>query len=350
VQREIAQEVSSSLRLKLTRVDEQKQVNKQYTESSEAYQFYLKGRYYWNKRTPEGINKAIEFFQQAVEKDPNYALAYAGLADCYVVPANQLPPKEKMPKAREAARKALGIDDTLAEAHTTLARVLTVYDWDWSGAEKEFKRAIELDPRSAEAHQWYGGYLQAMGQLDESLVERKRAQELEPLSLIMNFELGQGLYRARKYDQAIEQFQKGLELDPSFPSFYVFLPAAYEQKGMYEEAIASFQKAIPMTRGHAKSLVLAGLGHVYAVSGKKVEARKLLNELERLARQEYVPAVAIALIYAGLGEKDQAFAWLEKAYEERAFEMTWLKSEPRWDSLRSDPRFADLLRRMGLEQ
>jgi serine/threonine-protein kinase len=350
VQREIAQEVSSSLRLKLTRVEQQKRVNKQYTENPEAYQLYLRGRYYWNKRTPEGINKAIEFFQQAVEKDPSYALAYAGLADCYVVPANPLPPKEKMPKAREAAKRALGIDDTLAEAHTTLARVLTVYDWDWSGAEKEFKRAIELDPRSAEAHQWYGGYFQAMGQLDESLVERKRAQELEPLSLIMYFELGQGLYRARKYDQAIEQFQKGLELDPSFPSFYVFLPAAYEQKGMYEDAIASFQKAIPLTRGHAKSLVLAGLGHVYAVSGKKVEARKLLNELESLARQEYVPAVAIALIYAGLGEKDQAFVWLEKAYEERAFEMTWLKSEPRWDSLRSDPRFANLLRRMGLPQ
>jgi tetratricopeptide (TPR) repeat protein len=255
-----------------------------------------------------------------------------------------------MPKAREAARKALGIDDTLAEAHTTLARVLTVYDWDWSGPEKEFKRAIELDPRSAEAHQWYGGYLEAMGQLDESLAEKKRAQELEPLSLIMNFELGEGLYRARKYDQAIEQFQKGLELDPSFPSFYVFLPAAYEQKGMYDDAIAKFQKAIPLTRGHAKSLVLAGLGHVYAVSGKRVEARKELNELERLARQEYVPAVAIALIYAGLGEKDQAFTWLDKAYEERAFELTWLKVEPRWDSLRSDPRFADLLRRMGLQQ
>jgi serine/threonine protein kinase/TolB-like protein/Tfp pilus assembly protein PilF len=350
VQREIAQEVLSSLRLKLTGADEQKRVNKQYTESPEAYLLYLKGRYYWNKRTPELNNKAIEYFQQAVDKDANYALAYAGLGDCYVVPSNPLPPKQKMPKAREAARKALGIDDTLAEAHTTLARVLSVYDWDWPGAEKEFKRAIELDPRSAETHQWYGGYLQAVGQSDESMAERKRAQELEPLSLIMNFEVGQGLYRARKYDQAIEQFNKGLELDPNFPPFFVFLPAAYEQKGMYKDAIAGFQKAIPLTRGHAKSMVLAGLGHVYAVSGKKVEARKVLNELERLAQQEYVTAVATALIYAGLGEKDDAFAWLEKAHEERSFELTWLKVEPRWDNLHSDPRFADLLRRMGLEQ
>jgi len=351
VQREIAQEVSSSLRLQLTAVEEQQRVNKQYTENPEAYQLYLKGRYYWNKVTPDGTKKAIEYFQQAVEKDPGYALAYVGLADCYTVNANPLPPKEKMPQAIQAARKALGIDDTLAEAHATLGRVFTVYDWDWSGAEKEFKRAIELDPRSAETHQWYGAYWQAIGRSDQSLAERRRAQELEPLSLIMNFELVQALYFARNYDQAIEQSHKNLELDQSFGPFYSFPPRAYEQKGMYREAITGFQKAITVQKPlQGKSISMARLAHVYALTGKKDEARAMLNELKLLAQQEYVPADAIALIYAGLGEKDEAFAWLEKAYDEHSFSMTWLKVEPSWDSLRSDPRFADLLRRMGLQQ
>jgi len=350
VQREIAQEVSSSLRLKLTAADEQKRV-KQYTENPEAYQLYLKGRYYWNKVTPDGIKKAIEYFQQAVEKDPSYALAYAGLADCYTVNANPLPPKEKMPQAKQAARKALGIDDTLAEAHTTLGRVFTVYDWDWSGAEKEFKQAIELDPRSAETHQWYGAYWQAIGRSDESVAERRRAQELEPLSLIMNFELVQALYFARNYDQAIEQSHKNLELDPTFGPFYAFPPRAYEQKGMYGEAITGFQKAITMVKAPlGKSLLMARLGHVYAVSGQKDQARAVLNEVKLLAQKEYVAADGIALIYAGLGENDEAFAWLEKAYDEHSFSLTWLKVEPAWDSVRSDPRFANLLRRMGLQQ
>jgi serine/threonine-protein kinase len=350
VQREITHEITAKLRLPLTD-EEQKRVNKQYTENPEAYQLYLKGRYYWNKVTPDGTKKAIEYFQQAVEKDPGYALAYAGLADCYTVNANPLPPKEKMPQAKQAARKALGIDDTLAEAHATLGRVFTVYDWDWSGAEKEFKRAIELDPRSAETHQWYGAYWQAIGRSDQSLAERRRAQELEPLSLIMNFELVQALYFARNYDQAIEQSHKNLELDQSFGPFYTFPPRAYEQKGMYGEAITGFQKAITVQKHlQGKSITMARLAHVYALTGKKDEARAMLNELKLLAQQEYVPADAIALIYAGLGENDEAFAWLEKAYDEHSFSMTWLKVEPSWDSLRSDPRFADLLRRMGLQQ
>jgi serine/threonine-protein kinase len=349
VQREIAQEVSSSLRLKLTRVDEQKRV-KQYTENAEAYQFYLKGRYYWNKRGQEGIKQAIEYFQQAIERDPSYALAYAGLADCYVVPARGLPPRERMPQAKAAARKALEIDDTLAEAHTTLARVLTVYDWDWSGAKKEFQRAIELNPRYSLAHQWYGGYLLAMGRSDESLAEIKQGQQLDPLSPLSTFGLARAFYYARKYDQAIDEFQKALKLDPSFPPVLLFLPVAYEQKGMHEEALTGFQKAITLTKGAVRSGSMAGLGHVYAVSGRKGEARTVLNELKQLAQQEYVPAEGIARIYAGLGEKDQAFAWLEKAYDEHSYTMAWLKVEPGWDSLRSDPRFADLLRRMGLQQ
>ncbi|HVS82217.1 MAG TPA: protein kinase [Pyrinomonadaceae bacterium] len=345
-QREIAREIVEKLKLKVS--GEEKGLDKHYTESNEAYQLYLKGRFYWNKRTGESIKKSIESFNQAIEKDPSYALAYAGLADSYVVPANRLPPREKMPKAKAAAMRALELDETLAEAHTSLARVLAVYDWDWTGAEKEFKRAIELNPRYAVAHQWYGGYFEAMGRPDESLAERKRAQELDPLSLMSNFEPGLAFYFARNYDQAIEQFQKTLELDPNFPLVYAHLPAAYEQKGMYDEAIAGFKKGIALRGGTEWSFSMSGLGHVYAVSGKKAEARAVLDELKQMSRQEYVPADGIALIYAGLGEKDQAFTWLEKAYEEHAFKMAWLKVEPQWDSLRSDPRFADLLRRVGL--
>jgi serine/threonine protein kinase/TolB-like protein/Tfp pilus assembly protein PilF len=349
VQREITQKITAKLRLPLTD-EEQKRVNKQYTENTDAYQLYLKGRYYWNKRGPEGIKQAIEYFQQAIERDPSYALAYAGLADCYVVPARGLPPRERMPQAKAAARKALEIDDTLAEAHTTLARVLTVYDWDWSGAKKEFQRAIELNPRYPVAHQWYGGYLWAMGRLDESIAENKQAQELDPLSPSSTFGLAQAFYYARKYDQAIEQFQNALKLDPSFPPVLLFLPVAYEEKGMQEEALTGFQKAITLTKGAVRSGSMAGLGHVYAVSGRKGEARTVLNELKQLAQQEYVPADNIARIYAGLGEKDQAFVWLEKAYDEHSYTIASLKVEPGWDSLRSDPRFADLLRRMGLQQ
>jgi tetratricopeptide (TPR) repeat protein len=347
-QREIAREIVEKLKLKVS--GEEKGFAKHYTESNEAYQLYLKGRFYWNKRTGESIKKSIEYFNQAIEKDPSFALAYAGLADSYVVPANRLPPREKMPKAKAAAMRALELDDTFAEAHTSLARVLAVYDWDWAGAEKEYKRAIELNPRYAVAHQWYGGYFEAMGRPDESLAERKRAQDLDPLSLMSNFEPGLAFYYARNYDQAIEQFLKTLELDPNFPLVYAHLPAAYEQKGMYDEAIAGFKKGIALRGGTEWSFSMGGLGHVYGVSGKKAEALAVLDELKQMSRQEYVPADSIALVYAGLGEKDPAFTWLEKAYEEHAFKMAWLKVEPQWDSLRSDPRFADLVRRVGLPQ
>jgi TolB-like protein/Flp pilus assembly protein TadD len=346
IQREIAREIVEKLKLKVS--GEEKGLAKHYTESNEAYQLYLKGRFYWNKRTGEALKKSIEYFNQAIEKDPSFALAYVGLADCYVVPANPLPPREVMPKAKAAAMRVLELDETLAEAHASLARVLAAYDWDWTSAEKEYKRAIELNPRYAIAHQWYGGCLAVMGRSNEAIAERKRAQELDPLSLIINFELGSAFYYARDYDQAIEQFQKTLELDQNFPPAHVSLPAAYEQKGMYGEAIAEFKSAIPRKGGSEWTLSKAGLGHVYAVSGKKSEARTVLEELKQLSGQEYVPAPGIALIYAGLGEKDQAFAWLDKGYEERSFQMQWIKIEPRWDSLRSDPRFQDLMRRVGL--
>ena len=348
IQREIADEIVEKMKLKVSGAE--KGAPKHYTESNEAYQLYLKGRFYWNKRTAEALKKSIENFNQAIDKDPRFALAYAGLADCYVVPANRLAPREAMPKAKAAAIRAVELDETLAEAHASLGRVLAAYDWDWASAEKEYKRAIELNPRYAVAHQWYGGWFQAMGRNNEAISERKRAQELDPLSSVINFELGLAFYYARDYDHAIEQFQKTLELDHNFPPALNFLPAAYEQKGMYSEAVAQFKKAIPLTGGSEWTLSRAGLGHVYAVTGKKSEARTVLNELKQSAKQEYLPAPSVALIYAGLGEKDQAFAWLDKGYEDRSFQMQWIKIEPRWDSLRSDPRFQDLLRRVGLPQ
>jgi TolB-like protein/DNA-binding winged helix-turn-helix (wHTH) protein/Tfp pilus assembly protein PilF len=347
VQEDIAREVTDRLRLRLAG-DEEKRLTAHVTQNAEAYEFYLKGRYHWNKRTPDGIQKAIESFQQAIEKDPNYALAYAGLADCYHVPANPLPPREKMPLARAAATKALQLDDTLVEAHTTLARVFFAYDWDWPAAEKEFKRAIELNPRYAPAHQWYGGHLSATGRFREADAEKKRALELEPLSLIMNFEVGLASYFARDYDQAIDRFRKTLELDANFPPPYTFLAASYEQKGMFEEAMAASRRAVTVTQGPPKAHAMAGLAHIYAVSGRKTEARNILAELQTLSEHKYVPATDTALIYAGLGEKDKSFAWLDKAFEEHSFTLSNLKVEPRFDSLHSDPRFADLLRRIGL--
>ena len=347
-QREIAREIVDKLRLKVS--GQEQGLAKHYTESNEAYQLYLKGRFQWHKRTNEALKKSIDYFNQAIERDPSFALAYAGLADCYVVPAYMLPPGEKIPKAKMAAMKALELDDTLAEAHTSLARAMTTYDWDWRGAEREFQRAIELNPNYAIAHQWYCGYLEAMGRTPEAIAEGKRALELDPLSPIITFEMGLGFFYARDYDKAIEYYQKTLELDPDFPPAHGQLPAAYEQKRMYDQAITGFQKGTNLKGSREWYFSLSGLAHVYAVSGNKGEAQKLLSEMKDLSVRQYVPADRIALIYAGLSDKDEAFAWLEKGYDERSFNMTWLKVEPRWDSLRSDPRFADLVRRLGLPQ
>ena len=345
IQREIAREIVEKLKLKVP--SEANQPAKHYTDSNDAYQLYLKGRFYWDKRTAEALQKSIEYFNQAIDKDPRFALAYAGLADSYVVPANRLPPREAMPKAKAAAIRALELDETLAEAHVALGRVFASYDWDWTSAEKQYKRAIELNPGYATAHQWYGGYLSVVGHSNEAIAERKRAMELEPLSLIINFELGLSYYHARDYDRALEQFQKTLELDQNFPAAHNFLPAVYEQKGMYKEAIAEFKQSISLT-GSSESK--AGLGHVYAITGRKSEAGIVLGELKQTFGKEYLPASNIALIYAGLDDKDQAFAWLSKAYEQRAFQLQWINVDPRWDNLRSDPRFQEMLRRMGLPQ
>ncbi|MCA1838017.1 MAG: protein kinase, partial [Actinobacteria bacterium] len=343
LQKEIASDVSRKLRARLSNA-EAKHLTRNYTDNSESYQLYLKGRFFWNRRTPDSIRKAIEYFEQAIAKDPGFALAYTGLADSYVVPASRIEPRVAMPKAKTAALQALAIDDTLAEAHTSLARVLAVYDWNWTDAEKEFKRAIELNPRYAVAHQWYGGYLERTSHLNEAISERKLALELDPLSTTTIFELGQNFLFARNYDQAIAQFQRCLEMDPDYPAAHQYLPLAYVQKGMYEEALAKVRDA-----PEGAAVKTTGVpGFVYAVSGHTSDAKKELEELKRLRKTEYVSAVSLAYICAGLGEKDEALSWLEKGFEERAFQMQMLKVDPRLENLRDDPRFRELVRKVGL--
>jgi serine/threonine protein kinase len=345
LQEEIAREITEKLRLQLTG-DEKKRLTKRATGNKEAYQLYLKGRFWLEKRTPEGFSKAIEYFQHAIAKDPTYALAYSGLSDCYgSLPAfGFVPPKEAFPSAKEAAVKALEIDDTLAEAHTSLAMVKALHDWDWSGGERGCQRAIALNPDYAMAHFWYGWTLANTGQLEESFAEVRRALELDPLSLNINWLLGILLYFARKYDQAIEQYRKTLELDQNFFLPRTFLGLAYVQKSIYKEGIAELEKAVAIS---SSNLSLALLGYGYAAAGRRLEAQKVLDQLNELSKQKYVPPFHRATICVGLGENDKAFEWLEKAYEDHFIVMT--KVHPVYDPLRSDPRFADLLRRMNLQ-
>jgi serine/threonine-protein kinase len=348
VQAEIAREISDKLRVRLTG-KEKKQLAKRHTDNAEAYKLYLKGRFHWNKRTRESLKKGIEYFQQAIEKDSRYALAFTGLADCYnsLSRFGWLSPGEAMPKAKEAAERALQIDGNLAEAHNSRAFVAENYEWVWSIAEREYKRAIALNPNYATAHQWYGEYLATIGRFDEGLEQLKQAEHLDPLSLIINSDLGLPFFFARQYDRAIEQWRKTIELDPDFWLAHYALALVYEQKGMYGEAIAESKKALNLFGD--SPWVLGGLGHIYAVSGQRDEAYQVLDELKERSTERYISPFDLAIIYAGLGEKDQAFEWLEKAYEERNQWMTWLKVEPRLDVLRSDPRFIDLVQRVGLE-
>jgi serine/threonine-protein kinase len=347
IQKEIATEISEKLRLRLTGSD-QKKLSKSYTENTEAYQLYLKGRYYWNKRTEEGTATAVDYYKQAIDKDPAYALAYDGLADCYDSQAwySLRPPKDAYPEARAAARKALELDESLGEAHATLAFVHTFYDWDWPNAEKEFKRAIDLNPSYATAHHWHSDLLAATGRLDESLNEEKRAQELDPLSLIINTWVGWRLSFLGRYDQAIDQYRKALELDPTFVPAHWQLGLAFEQKAMYGQAITELQTAT--TLSGRSPLYTASLAHAYATAGDRGEARNLLQELNELSKRRYVPAYQLAVVYAGLDEKDNAFKQLENAYAERSGSLIYLNLDPRLKSLHSDPRFADLVRRIGL--
>ncbi|MBD0369705.1 MAG: protein kinase [Pyrinomonadaceae bacterium] len=348
VQREIAQEISANLRTKISG-EVKSRVTKRYTENAEAYQLYLKGRYFWNKRTREDLKKSIEYFNQAIERDPNYALAYAGMADAYVLFSGYSvsSPQDSYPKAKAAARRALEIDDALAEAHAALGLEMFAYEWKAADAIREFRRAIELNPNYATAHHWYGNQvLLYTGHFDEAIAEMKRAQELDPLSLIVNADVGDTYFYARQYDKAIEQLLKTIEMDQSFYYAHYELGMAYEMKGQYAEAIASYQKARSL---NADPRVLALLGHAYAASGRRDEALKMLNQLKELAKQQYVAAYNFVIIYAGLGDKDRAFEWLEKTYEDRTSRMTILQVDPFLDPLRTDERFTEMMRRVGLQ-
>jgi len=350
IKQAIAQEVTAKLKLKLSG-EEQRRLVKRDSTNAEAYQFYLRGRYFWNKRTSDGIKQAIEHFQQSVERDPNFALGYVGLADSYtgLTFYNFAAPHEAMPKAKESAIKALTLDDTLAEAHATLAHILINYDWNSSAAEKEFKRSIELNPEYATAHQWYAiHFLTATGRLEEAVQEMKKALELDPASLVMNTFMGATLSYTGRYDEAIDQCRRTIQMDPNFAVAHWHLGLAYEQKQLLDEAIEEFRKAISLSGG--SPLMKAALARAYAKAQKTHEANEMLNELNELAKRQYASAYELATIYVALGNNEEAFQLLAKAYAEHSFHLVNLNVSPHFKSVRSDPRFQDLVQRLGLSK
>ena len=343
---EVVRQISERLRTPLTGA-ERKQITKRHTENVEAYQHYMRGRYFAEKRTEESYQKAIEHYKQALDLDPNYAMAYVGLADAYYL-GHRFPREEKIRQSRGAAEKALAIDETLSEAHTSLGRILWQYDWNWRSAKREFERAIDLDPGNAFGHRIYGYYLASMGQLERSIAEQKQAQRLDPLSLIINLNVGSVLNLAGETDEALAQIRKTQELDKNYVEAYQELGVVYAQKGMYAEAIAELNKAALSGAYVSRSISL--LGYNYALWGKRDEAVKRLDELKELSKRSGVPAYDMAIIYTGLGEKDQAFKWLRQACEDRHGMVVYLKFDTLFKSLRTDPRFADLLQYIGLPQ
>jgi len=346
VKQDIAREVTEKLRLRLSGA-EQQQLARRDTANPEAYQLYLKGRYYWNKRTAKGLRTAIEQFQQAADKDPNYALAYVGLADCYLVLEQYAgtPTSETLPKAKAAVLRACQIDDSLAEAHASLAKTYG-HAWQFEESGKEYKRAIELNPNYPTAHHWYSQYLVTMGRLDDAIAEIKRAQQLDPLSPVISAAAASTYRQKGDLDAAMEQCKGIIELDPTFRFAHACLGQVYQKQGRYGEAIGEFREAVEVSGRASENL--SALGHCYAISGKRSEAMATLKELEEKYAKRESAAFNLAAVYAGLGEKDQAFAWLEKDFQARSgtlFQITFL---PTFDTLRSDPRYADLLLRMGL--
>ncbi len=344
LQKKVARAIAEHIRIELT-PKEQAVLKNAKVVNPEAYEAYLKGRYFWNKRTADGLKRAVDYFDQAIEKDPNYAQAYAGLADSYALLGDWeygvLAPSEAYPKAKAAAIKALELDNALGEAHTSLAFSLDVFDWDWESAEKEFRRAIELNPGYATAHHWYAWHLSEMGRNSEAIAEMRKAENLDPLSLIISADVAEILLVAHLNDEAIAQSRKTVDMDPNFAIAHYELGQAFVQKHSYNEAIGEFQKAIELSGGSVPCT--SNLAYAYAVSNKRNEAVKILNDLK--TRSTRNPS-EIALMYVGLGEKDQAMKWLEKAYAEHFNPSILLR--PAFDPLRSDPRFQNLVRRIGL--
>lgn len=330
--------------------DEEQRLSVHVTENSDAYRSYLQGRYFWNQRTEEGLQKSIVAFHRATEIDPNFALAFSGLADSYTTLGylSYISPTQAFPPAKNYALKALELDPSLAEAHASLAYDKFYFDWDWAGAEVEFRRAIELNDRYATAHQWYSIYLQASGRPDEAFREIQLARERDPLSLSINTDIGFHLYYNRQYDEAIKQLQSVLEMKKDFPLAHLWLGRSYQQIGKYNDALGEFQQVEDAFHGWVVSR--AAVGFIYGVTGRKAEALKMLEALDELSKKRFVTSYGVALVYAGLGQKDQTFVWLNKAFDERSHWLVWLKRDPRWDGLRSDARFAQLVARMDFPQ
>ncbi len=347
LQREVARDIAEQVRVTLT-PNEQKRLATAGAVDPVAYESYLRGRSFWNQRSEASLLKAIDQFNKAIEADPGYAPAYSGLADCYTTLGylSYLDPLDAFPRARDAATKALELDPSLAEAHTSLAYFNLYHAWNWAEAENEFKKAIELNPNYATAHDWYSYYLMAMGRFDDAWKEVNRAHELDPLSVTISTDIGFNYYYRRSYDEAINQLRATLSVSPKFPLAHLWLGRAYQQKKMYSEAIDEFNKTDAALPGWI--VTIAGMGHAYGEWGHQAEAKQVLVRLNEMAREKYVTPYGVALVYAGLGDKDQAFAWLNKAVAGRSHWLVWLNRDPRWDRIRSDPRFDDLRKRVGL--
>lgn len=346
LQDEITSQLATKLEAKLLGQDHAS--TPRHSRDPEAYQLYLKGRFFWNKRTQDGIEKSIEFFNQAIARDPKYAMAYSALAESFVLQSlwGSTSSRESNSKARDAAEKAMVLDVTLAEPHVALALIKEQYDWDWIGAEREFQQALKLNPNYATAHQWYGEFLVFMERTEEAIKALRRAKELDPLSPIINTQVGYPYYCARQYDEAIVEFKKALELEPNFAPALNYLARSYQAKGMDDEAMSTFHKAVEHSGG--SPVMAARLGWAYAKTGKTAEARRILRELEAEAKTRYVAPCLIAALYVGLGDNEEAFVWLEKAFQERDVLLMTLNIESHLDPLRSDRRFQDLVRRVGL--
>jgi tetratricopeptide (TPR) repeat protein len=349
LQNKVASAIAAQIRINL-KPKEQVALKKEKAVNPEAHEAYLKGRYFWNKRTDDGLRKGIDYFNQAIEKDPTYAQAYTGLADSYALLGDWeyggMAPKEAFPKAKAAATKALELDDTLGEAHTSLAFCLDLYDWNWDSAESEFKRAIELNPGYATAHHWYSWHLAELGRKDEAIAEMREAANLDPLSLIISADLAEVLLVARLYEQSIQQSLGTIAMDPSFAVAHYQLGQAYVQNQMYSDAMTEFKRAIELSG--TGTTFSSNLAYVYALAGKRGDAVKILNDQKNRVDHGFSNSAEIALIYVGLGQNDQAMTWLERAYEER-FNPSIL-ARPSFDPLRSDNRFQDLMHRIGLSQ
>jgi len=347
LQDEISTEISGKLQLQLTRA-QKKRLTRHHTENPEAYQLYLKGLHYWNRWTEGSFYKAIEYFQQAAEKDPNYALAYAGVANSYVLLGwnSYLPPKEAFPKAKAEATTALQLDPNLAEAQTPLAAVVWLHDWQWKKAQAEFKRSLELGPTYPTANHWNAECVMTMGKHSEALARMKKSQELDPLSLIINVAVGWAFYYSRRYEDAIEQLHRTVELDPSYPVTYWILGLLLRKTGRYELAITEGEKAVNLSGG--SPLMRAALAHTLGTAGRANEAMQILDDLTKLSKQKYVAPYFLAGIHIGLGQDDRAIECLEKAYEERSHWLIYLHIDPSMDALRYNPRFKELLHRVGL--